>query len=88
MYVIKLSSKGQLVLPASLRQARRWRTGDEFVLEEVADGVLLRPRKPFPATRLDEVAGSLRFDGPPKTVEEMDAAIAAAVREQESSADQ
>ena len=87
MYVVKLSSKGQLVIPASLRQARRWRTGDEFVLEEVAEGVLLRARKPFPLTRLDEVAGSLRHAGPPKTVEEMDAAIAAAVREQESSAE-
>ncbi|QLH38167.1 MAG: AbrB/MazE/SpoVT family DNA-binding domain-containing protein [Defluviicoccus sp.] len=87
MYVIKLSSKGQLVLPASLRQAHRWRTGDEFVLEEVAGGVLLRPRKPFPATRLDEVAGSLQFDGFPRSVEEMDAAIAAAVCEHEDIAD-
>ena len=87
MYVVKLSSKGQLVLPASLRQARRWRAGDEFVLEEVAEGVLLRARKPFPLTRLDEGAGSLRPAGPPRTAEEMDAAIAAAVREQEISAD-
>jgi|APTNR8051073442_1049403.scaffolds.fasta_scaffold43418_1 AbrB family looped-hinge helix DNA binding protein len=88
MYVIKLSSKGQLVLPASLRQAHRWRTGDEFVLEEVAGGVLLRPRKPFPATRLDEVAGSLQFDGSPRSVEDMDAAIAAAVCEHKDIADQ
>ena len=87
MYVVKLSSKGQLVLPASLRQARRWRAGDEFVLEEVAEGVLLRARKPFPLTRLDEVAGSLRHAGAPRTVEEMDAAIADAVRQHEDTAD-
>jgi AbrB family looped-hinge helix DNA binding protein len=81
MHVIRLSSKGQLVLPAALRNAHRWGEGDEFVVEEVPEGLLLRPRKPFPAARLDEVAGSLRYAGPPKSIEEMDAAIAAAVRE-------
>jgi AbrB family looped-hinge helix DNA binding protein len=81
MHVIRLSSKGQLVLPASVRSAHRWGAGDEFVVEEVAEGLLLRPRKPFPAARLDEVAGSLRYAGTPKTIEEMDAGIAAAVRE-------
>jgi AbrB family looped-hinge helix DNA binding protein len=81
LHIIRLSSKGQLVLPAALRNAHRWGEGDEFVVEEVPEGLLLRPRKPFPATRLDEVAGSLRYAGPPKSIEEMDAAIAAAVRE-------
>lgn len=81
MTVIRLSSKGQLVLPASLRAAHNWRAGDEFVVEEMADGILLRPRKPFPATRLEEVAGCLRTSGPAKSVAEMDDAIARAVRE-------
>lgn len=81
MHVIRLSSKGQLILPASLRNAYRWGAGDEFVVEEVPEGLLLRPRKPFPAAHLGEVAGCLRYAGPPKSVEEMDAGIAAAVRE-------
>ena len=81
MHVIRLSSKGQLVLPASLRDAYRWCAGDEFVVEEVPEGLLLRPRKPFPAARLDEVAGSLRYAGAAKSIEEMDAGIANAVRE-------
>jgi len=81
MHIIRLSSKGQLVLPASLRNAHRWGAGDEFVVEEVPEGLLLRPRKPFPAARLDEVAGSLRHAGAAKSIEAMDAAIAATVRE-------
>ena len=39
----RLSSKGQLVLPKALRDARNWGEGTEFVVESVADGVLLRP---------------------------------------------
>ena len=81
MHVIRLSTKGQLVLPASLLSAHRWGPGDEFIVEEVPEGLLLRPRKPFPAARLNEVAGSLRYAGPPKSIEEMDAGIAAAVRD-------
>lgn len=77
MHVIRLSSKGQLVLPAAMRNAHRWGPGDEFVVEEVPEGLLLRPRKPFPASRLDEVAGCLHYAGPPKSIEEMDAGIAA-----------
>jgi AbrB family looped-hinge helix DNA binding protein len=81
VHVIRLSSKGQLILPASLRNAHRWSAGDEFVVEEVPEGLLLRPRKPFPAAHLDDVAGCLRYAGAAKSIEEMDAGIATAVRE-------
>jgi len=84
MYVVKLSSKGQLVIPAPVRAAHRWRDGDEFVVEEVDQGLLLRPRKPFAATRLEDVAGSLHYAGPAKTIEEMDEGIAAWLRKSES----
>jgi AbrB family looped-hinge helix DNA binding protein len=81
MTVVKLSSKGQLVIPATLRAAHQWQTGDEFILEEVDQGLLLKPRKPFPAARLEDVAGSLPYRGPSKTVEEMDEALATWLRE-------
>lgn len=80
MYVVKLSSKGQLVIPAPVRAAHRWRDGDEFVVEEVDHGLLLKPRKPFAATRLEDVAGSLHYAGPAKTIEEMDEGVAAWLR--------
>jgi len=80
MYVVKLSSKGQLVIPAPLRAAHHWRDGDEFVVEEVDQGLLLKPRKPFAATHLDDVAGSLPYPGRAKTVEDMDEGVAAWMR--------
>ena len=39
--------EGQLIIPASLRAAHHWQEGAEFLVEEVPEGLLLRPRKPF-----------------------------------------
>ena len=43
---------------------RHWRPGLEFDVVETAEGVLLRPRSPFPATRIEEVGGHLNYSGP------------------------
>ena len=80
METTRLSSKGQVVLPKAIRDAHGWTPGTELVIEDSPNGVLLRPRAALKPTSLDQVAGSLRYDGRPKTVEEMDAAVAAQVR--------
>jgi AbrB family looped-hinge helix DNA binding protein len=80
METTRLSSKGQVILPKSVRDAHRWEPGTEFVVEDVANGVLLRPLKPFPPSRLKDVVGILRYTGKPKTLEEMDEAILVEVR--------
>jgi AbrB family looped-hinge helix DNA binding protein len=72
----RLSSKGQVILPKAVRDAHNWRPGTDFALEEMGEGVLLRPLKPFPPTRIEDVAGCLRHKGRPKTVAEMDRGIA------------
>jgi AbrB family looped-hinge helix DNA binding protein len=75
METTKLSSKGQIILPKSVRDARHWKPGTEFAVEEKKEGILLRPLKPFPSTKLEDLYGSLKYDGPPKTLEEMDQGI-------------
>jgi AbrB family looped-hinge helix DNA binding protein len=75
----RLSSKGQIILPKSVREARHWPTGTEFVVENTAEGVLLRPLKPLPPSRLDAVAGCLRGPHPPASIAEMEAAIDAEI---------
>jgi AbrB family looped-hinge helix DNA binding protein len=77
----KISSKGQVVLPQAVRARRKWAPGTTLIVEETAEGVLLRPAKPFPPTTFEEVAGLLKYRGKPKTLEEMDEAIAKGVRE-------
>jgi AbrB family looped-hinge helix DNA binding protein len=76
----RLSTKGQVILPKGIRDARAWGPGTEFTIEETRDGVLLRPAAGFEATDLDQVAGCLRFRGRPKSTAQMRAAIAKEVK--------
>jgi AbrB family looped-hinge helix DNA binding protein len=76
METTRLSSKGQIILPKAVRDSRRWSPGTEFVVEERRDGVLLRPLKRVPPSRLDQVAGCLAEPGQrARTLDEMDRAV-------------
>lgn len=80
METTKLSSKGQVIIPKAFRNAHNWGVGLELVVIEVGDGLLLRPRAPFEETNLDDVAGSLKFAGKPKSQADIDAAMKRAVK--------
>ncbi len=71
-----VSTKGQVILPKAVRQRLQWQPGTRPTVEDTADGVVLRAAPVFPLTSPDEVFASLLQDGSPKTLEEMDAAIA------------
>ncbi len=75
-----VSTKGQVILPKSIRQRRHWDVGTRLIVEDTPDGVLLRAAPIFRQTRPDEVFASLKVAGPPKTLEEMDAGVAAEAR--------
>ena len=76
----RLSTKGQIILPKSIRVSRAWGPGTQFTVEESDGVVLLRPAARFPATELDDVAGCLRSKRKPKTPSEMRAAIGSEVK--------
>ena len=80
METTKLSSKGQVVIPKSLRVAHHWEVGQELVVVDVGDGILFKPKSPFKETNLNEVASSLKFKGKTKSLEDMDEAIRKGVR--------
>ena len=75
----RLSTKGQIILPKTIRDSRAWQPGTEFTVEESGDGILLRPAGRFPAVDLDQVVGCLRFSGESKTPAQMHGAIASEV---------
>jgi AbrB family looped-hinge helix DNA binding protein len=75
-----LSTKGQVILPKVIRQRRHWEPGIRLLVEDTPDGVLLKAAPVFAPTRPEDVAGMLAYGGPPKTMEEMDAAITAEVK--------
>jgi AbrB family looped-hinge helix DNA binding protein len=81
METTRLSSKGQIILPKTVRDMHHWAPGTDFSVEDTGDGVILRPIKTGQPTRLDDLIGSLRVKGPARTIEEMDSAIDAELRD-------
>jgi len=70
-----LSSKGQVIIPKTIRSSHHWRPGTRFIVEDVQGGVLLKPLSGFPATDLESGLGCAGYKGPAKSPDEMQAAI-------------
>jgi AbrB family looped-hinge helix DNA binding protein len=77
----KLSTKGQLIIPQEIRRRLGWHAGTEVEVEEREGGVLLRLPVEVPRTELGDLVGCARYEGPRRTLEEMDEAIALGARE-------
>ncbi len=73
----KISTKGQIILPSTIRQRREWAAGTRLIVEETAEGVLLKPAPVFTETQPKDVFGSLPYKGKPKTLREMDLGVLA-----------
>jgi len=77
MATVKVSSKGQIVIPKELREAQRVTPGMEFVVSTVGDEIRLRPAPLFAPSTHAQAAGCLRRKGRKAT---SDAAMNEAVR--------
>ena len=75
-----VSTKGQVILPKAIRRALRWEAGTRLVVENTPAGVLLKPEPAFAETRPQDVFGCLAYDGPPKSLSEMQAGVLAEAR--------
>ena len=76
METTRLSSKGQIIIPQSIRDAHHWEPGLNFAVTEVNGGILLKPYKAFKAINVDEVLGCTGYKGKKKTLKEMEEGIA------------
>jgi len=81
MQTTKLSSKGQVIIPKTLRSRYNWRTGQELSVIDTGDGILLKPSHLFKKAELDQVAGILKYSGKTVSFDEMEAAIKKGVME-------
>ena len=79
-----VSTKGQVILPKAIRERRHWGPGTRLLVEDTPDGVLLKAAPVFAPTRPKDVAGMLAYEGPAKTLEEMEAGIAAEVKRRDA----
>jgi AbrB family looped-hinge helix DNA binding protein len=76
-----VSTKGQVVIPKDVRDRLGWQPGTSLEIEEHGDRLVLRQARRVRRTTIDDLRGCLRYDGPPKTLEEMEEGIARGARE-------
>lgn len=75
-FPVRLSAKGQLVVPKEIRERHGWSTETELVLQDFGDRVVLSEARNLPETRLEDLVGCTDYRGPARTLEEMEAGIA------------
>lgn len=77
---INVSSKGQIVIPKDVRDRLNIRAGDQLDIVERPDGVLLRKQALKSGKSFEEcmaiIRGAIKYDGPPVSIEDMNASIA------------
>lgn len=71
MAVATMTSKGQVTIPKEVRDELGLDAGTKLWFVRTPQGYVLRPAK----NSLMALAGIVAYDGPPVSIEEMDAAI-------------
>ena len=74
-----ITVKGQTTLPKAVRDSLDVKAGDKIRYVVLDEGVLMVPVRP-----IGRLFGSLKYDGPPVSLEDMDTAIALAAIGSES----
>lgn len=80
MATTRLSAKGQVVIPKTLRDGRGWEAGTELVVEPTADGLTLRPAHLTRAEAAESLLGCIGYRGPRRSIADMEGAIARGAR--------
>lgn len=66
MQIVRLSSKGQIVIPAKIREELKLSRGDKLLLERRGDVIILRP-----VVKLSKLRGVDKIEKALEEVEEM-----------------
>ena len=79
MHSTVLSSKGQVIIPKTLRAARRWGPGTRLEVFDTPEGVLFKPvqhaAKGELASGLSAIRQRVAYRGPVVSIADMDAAV-------------
>lgn len=75
METVKLSSKGQFILPKAIRDRHHWDAGTEFVIIDRGAELIIKPTKVFPPTQLEPPDTPSVYRGKRLSLEDMEQAI-------------
>jgi AbrB family looped-hinge helix DNA binding protein len=75
METVKLSSKGQFILPKAIRDRHHWEAGTEFVILDRGTELVIKPIKVFPLTEIEPPTTPSIYLGKPLSLEDMERAV-------------
>ena len=75
MNTVALSSKGQLVLPKTIRDLHHWDAGTRFFVIDRGEEVVLKPASAFEPTEFESPDRPSVYNGSPLSLDEMERAI-------------
>ena len=79
MQLTLLSSKGQVIIPKAIREARHWHAGTRLEVTETAEGLLLKPVQPQQKAALSEGLAAIRsriaYAGPTRSIGDINTAV-------------
>lgn len=82
METTRLSSKGQVIIPQSIRATHHWGVGVKFAVIDTAEGLLLTPISPFKSTSVNSILGCTGYKGSKKSLKDMEQGIIKGVKKQ------
>lgn len=68
---VKLSCKGQFVLPKPIRDVHHWGVGTEFIVRDTGSAIILEPVPRFAATQLEPPDAPSVYKGKSLTLGDM-----------------
>lgn len=72
---VRLSSKGQLVIPRAIREQLHWEPGMELTVVPAGRGIMIQPKPRKGKHRLEDLIGFLNYEGPPISDEALFASV-------------
>jgi len=75
MDTVKLSSKGQIIIPKAIRERQHWETGTEFIVIDRVTELVIKPTRVFPSTELESPDRPSVYRGKQLSLEDMERAI-------------
>lgn len=73
---VALSSKGQFVLPKTIRDRHHWQPGTRLVIIDRGDEVVIKSAEPFAATTFEAPHSLSVYAGKRLSLDDMDQAVA------------
>jgi AbrB family looped-hinge helix DNA binding protein len=72
---VRLSSKGQLVIPRAIREALHWQPGTELMILPFGHGVKIQAKLKKHGKRLEDLRGCIKYTGAPISDETLQAPV-------------